>query len=330
MAMLSYLLRRFLYMVLVVLVLSVVVFMIIQLPPGDFATAYIQQLKMRGGGEIDDEQIETIKHRYGLDVPVYGRYWRWFTGFIQGDFGWSFLRNRPIKELLRERLPLTILLSVFATVFTYIIAVPIGIYSATHQYSLLDYVFTVIGFIGISVPDFLLALIVMFALYELLGISAGGLFSSEYVGTQWSWGKVVDLFKHMWTPVIVISLSGTAGLIRTIRATLLDELGKPYVHVARAKGLSELRLLLKYPVRVAMNPILSTIGWTLPAIFSGATIVSMVLMLPTVGPLLLNALQSEDYYVAGDILMFLSILTVIGTFISDILLVWADPRIKYE
>jgi peptide/nickel transport system permease protein len=318
------------YMLLVLVVLSVVVFIIIQLPPGDYATAYMEQLRMRGGGDIDEEQIETIRHRYGLDVPLPGRYWRWISGFVQGDFGWSFSSNRPIKELLSERLPLTVVLSMFATILTYLISVPIGIYSATHQYSLSDYIVTVIGFIGISVPDFLLALIVMFGLYELFGISAGGLFSSEYVGEVWSWGKVFDLFRHIWTPVIVISLSGTAGLTRVIRAILLDELQKPYVHVARSKGLRETRLLLKYPVRIAMNPILSTIGWTLPAVFSGATIVSMVLSLPTVGPLLLNALMSEDFYVAGDVVMFLSILTIIGTFISDLLLAWADPRIRYE
>ena len=214
--------------------------------------------------------------------------------------------------------------------FTYVVAVPIGIYSATHQYSVLDYVFTVVGFVGVSLPNFLFALIMLFVLYELFGISAGGLFSKEYVGAAWSWGKVRDLINHLWAPIIIIGTSGTAGLIRVMRATMLDELSKPYVETARAKGLPRTRLLLKYPVRVAINPILSTIGWTLPGIFSGQAIVAVVLALPTVGPLLLNALLAQDFYVAGSILVILGALTIIGTFISDLLLAWADPRVRFD
>ena len=328
--MLGYILRRFLYMMVLVVILSVVVFIIIQLPPGDYATAYLMQMKMRGAGDIDEEQIAAVKKQYGLDLPIYMQYFRWVKGLARGNLGRSFFWNKPINDLLAERLPLTLVLSSVTLIFTYVVAVPIGIYSATRQYSIFDYVFTVIGFIGVAVPGFLFALITLYVLFEVFGISAGGLFSAKYASAAWSWAKVKDLISHLWAPVIVIGASGTAWIIRVMRGTLLDELSKPYVETARAKGLAETKLLLRYPVRVAINPILSTIGWTLPGIFSGSTIVAVVLMLPTVGPLLLNALQAQDFYVAGSIVMILTVLTLIGTFISDILLAWADPRVRFE
>ncbi|MBM3189019.1 MAG: ABC transporter permease [Chloroflexi bacterium] len=328
--MLYYVIRRFLYMILLVVVLSVVVFAIIQLPPGDYATYYINQLKLRGGGQIDEDQIANFRRQYGLDLPMYAQYLRWVGGLARGYLGRSFYWNQPINDLLAQRLPLTVIVSLCTLVITYAIAVPIGIFSATHQYSVSDYALTVIGFVGISVPNFLFALIMMYVFYEYFGVSASGLFSAEYASAAWSWDRVKDLIAHLWAPIIVVGTAGTAGIIRVMRATLLDELSKPYVETARAKGVSELQLLLKYPVRVAINPILSTIGWTLPGIFSGAVIVSVVMMLPTVGPLLLNALQAQDFYVAGSIVMILTVLTLIGTFISDILLAWADPRVRFD
>jgi peptide/nickel transport system permease protein len=327
--MLSFFLRRLLYMIVLMVVLSVVVFTIIQLPPGDYATAYINQMRLQGT-RITEEDILQFQRQYGLDLPIHRQYLKWVGGLARGYMGRSFFWNEPINQLLAERLPFTVVISICTLIFTYVVAVPIGIYSATHQYSVFDYVFTVIGFIGVSLPNFLFALIMLFVLYELFGISAGGLFSKDYVGAAWSWGKVRDLINHLWAPVIIIGTSGTGGLIRVMRATVLDELSKPYVETARAKGLPRTKLLLKYPVRVAINPILSTIGWTLPGIFSGSTIVAVVLALPTVGPLLLSALQAEDFYVAGSILMILSALTIIGTFISDLLLAWSDPRVRFD
>jgi peptide/nickel transport system permease protein len=322
--------RRLLYMALLIVVLSVVIFAIIQLPPGDYATAYIQQLTLRGGGEITEDRIAAIRRQYGLDLPLHRQYLRWVSGLARGYLGRSFYWNRPIGELLEERLPLTIGLSLSTLVFTYVVAVPIGIYSATHQYSPFDFIFTVVGFVGVAVPGFLLALILMFVFYEYLGVSVGGLFSPEYTNAPWSFAKVGDMLSHLWAPIIIIGTSGTCWIIRVMRATLLDEIRRPYVTTARAKGLRENRLLLRYPVRVAINPILSTIGWVLPGIFSGSTIVAVVLMLPTVGPLLLDALMGQDFYVAGSILMILTVLTLIGTLISDVLLAWSDPRVRFD
>lgn len=316
-------------MICVLAVLSFVIFVIIQLPPGDYLTSYIMQLKL-SGQEVSDAELESLKRQYGLDLPFFSQYLKWITNWLRGDFGRSFQWNRPVSELLAERLPITILISLSTLVFTYVVAVPIGIYSATHQYSIFDYVVTVIGFIGVSVPGFLLALLAMFFFHEVFGLSVGGLFSPQMADAPWSLAKFVDLINHMWVPIIVIGMSGTAGIIRVMRGCLLDELNKPYVDTARSKGLPENRLLFKYPVRIALNPIISTVGWTLPGIFSGQTIVAVVLTLPTVGPLLLNALMFQDMYLAGSIVMILSCLTVIGTFISDILLAYTDPRIRYD
>ncbi|RLE09600.1 ABC transporter permease [Candidatus Aerophobetes bacterium] len=327
--MVSYILRRLIYMICVLGVTSVVSFIIIQLPPGDYLTSYIVQLES-SGTKVSEEQVASLKKRYGLDVPIYLQYFKWIWKMLHGDFGMSFAWNKPVSKLLAERLPLTIMISLFTLIFTYIVAIPIGIYSATHQYSAGDYIFTVFGFAGLAIPNFLLALILMFLFYKYFGISIGGLFSSEYAEAAWSIGKFIDMLKHLPAPIIVIGTAGTAGLIRVMRGCLLDELRKQYVITARAKGVAERKLLFKYPVRVAINPIISTIGWTLPQIVSGGTITAIVLSLPTVGPLLFQALLTQDMYLAGSSVMFLTFLTVIGTFISDLLLVWIDPRIRYE
>jgi len=327
--MLLYVLRRFLYMIILLLILSLATFIIIQLPPGDFITTYLQKLQT-GGSSVDQAQIAALKKQYGLDLPIYAQYFKWMWKMFHGDFGMSFQWKRPVSELISERLPLTVIISLFTLIFTYVTAIPIGIYSATHQYSIGDYAFTVVGFTGMATPNFLFALLLMFFAFRYFGITLTGLFSPEYIGVSWSLGKFVDMLKHLPIPIIVIGTAGTAGLIRVMRSCLLDELRKQYVITARAKGVSEKILLFKYPVRVAINPIISTIGWTLPAIVSGETITAIVLNLPTTGPLLFDALVSQDMYLAGSTVMFLSFLTVIGTFISDLLLVWVDPRIRYE
>jgi len=258
------------------------------------------------------------------------QYWRWATGMLRGDFGQSFEWNRPVSTLIWGRLALTFVVSLFTLVFTWIVAIPIGIYSATHQYSFGDYFFTFLAFIGVAIPNFLLALVLMWVSFSYFGQSVGGLFAAEYIDAPWSWAKFTDMLTRIWIPVVVIGTAGTAGLMRTLRANLLDELSKPYVETARAKGVSERRLLYKYPVRVALIPFISTVGWMLPVLISGETITAVVLNLPTTGPLLLRALQSQDMYLAGSFIMLLSVLTVIGTLISDILLAWLDPTIRYE
>jgi len=327
--MLSYLIRRFLYMILILLLVSVVAFIIIQLPPGDYLTSYIIQLEEMGQ-KVDESQIVSLKKQYGLDLPIYLQYFKWMWKMLHGDLGKSFEWNKPVSELIGERLMLTVIISLFTLIFTYAVAIPIGIYSATHQYSLGDYTFTVIGFAGLATPNFLFALVLMFMFYKYFGLSVGGLFSSQYQLAPWSAGKFIDMLKHLPIPIIVIGTAGTAGLIRVMRGCLLDELRKQYVITARAKGVAERALLFKYPVRVAINPIISTIGWTLPGIVSGETITAIVLSLPTTGPLLYRALMCQDMYLAGSTVMFLTFLTVIGTLVSDLLLVWIDPRIRYE
>jgi len=327
--MLSYVIRRVIYMLIVLALVSVVAFIIIQLPPGDYVTSYVAALEA-SGEPVQEEQIMALRKQYGLDLPIYFQYFKWLWNMFHGDFGQSFAWNKPVNQLLAERLPLTVVVSLSTLLFTYAIAIPIGIYSAIHQYSIGDYTLTIIGFAGLATPNFLLALILMFLFYKYFGLSIGGLFSSEYLRASWSIGKFVDMLKHLPVPIIVIGTAGTAGLIRIMRGCLLDELRKQYVITARAKGVAERILLFKYPVRVAINPIISTIGWTLPRIVSGGTITAIVLSLPTVGPLLYDALLDQDMYLAGSSVMILSFLTVIGTLISDILLVLVDPRIRYE
>ncbi|HOX39223.1 MAG TPA: ABC transporter permease [Candidatus Brocadiia bacterium] len=327
--MITFIIRRLLIMIPTLFVISIISFAIIQLPPGDYLTSYMANLEQTGETR-DEAVIASLKARYGLDQPMHVQYWRWISGVVKGDFGQSFSMNRPVKELIWERLGLTVVISLCTIFFTWIIAIPIGIYSATHKYTPADYFFTFIGFIGMATPSFMIALVLMNFAQERLGVSVGGLFSDDYINAPWSWGRIVDLLKHIWIPVIVLGVGGTAGLIRTVRANLLDQLEMPYVVTARAGGLSEWRLLLKYPVRVAVNPVVSTIGWMLPGIVSGSVIVAVVLSLPITGPLLLDALMDQDMYLAGSFVMLLSALTVIGTLISDILLAWVDPRIRFE
>lgn len=326
--MLTFIMNRVVLMIPTLIVISIVSFILIQLPPGDYLTAYIAQLSSTGE-TVDEALIESLKKRYGLDQPMYVQYAKWIWGFMRGDFGQSFEWNKPVRELIGERLALTVLISFVTLAFTWIVAIPIGIYSATHQYSIGDYGFTFVGFIGLATPNFLLALILMFFAYRYFGTSIGGLFSPEYIEASWSWGKVLDLLKHLWIPVIVVGTAGTAGMIRVMRGNLLDELRKQYVVTARSRGVQETRLLFKYPVRVALNPIISSVAWLLPQLISGATITSVVLSLPTTGPLLLRSLMSQDMYLAGTFVMFLAFLTVIGTLVSDILLAWVDPRIRF-
>lgn len=326
--MLSFVLRRLSYMVLTVFAISVVAFAIIQLPPGDYVTALVASYE-DSGTQVDAAALEAMQDRYGLGDPFYVQYWKWISNIaLHGDFGQSFQWNRPVAGLLANTLPLTIVLTVTTVFFTWIVAFPIGLYSAVKQYSIGDYVATTFGFLGLAIPNFLIALALMYVALTVFGQDVGGLFSQEYENAPWSVGKFVNLLGHLWIPVIVLGTSGTAGLIRVLRANLLDELHKPYVVAARSRGLSEARILLKYPLRVAVNPFLSTIGWVLPALVSGEVIVSQVMSLPTTGPLLLRALRSQDMYLAGAIILLVSVLTVIGTLLSDILLARLDPRVR--
>ncbi|NLD71288.1 MAG: ABC transporter permease [Chloroflexi bacterium] len=326
--MFNYILRRILLVIPTLIAITVVTFVVIQLPAGDYLTTYVAQLQAQGT-QLDESEVVALRQRYGLDQPLYVQFYRWVSGIVlRGDYGRSFRWNRPVAELLGERMLLTVTISLSTLLFTWVVAIPVGIYSATHQYSFFDYLFTFFGFVGRGIPNFMIALILMWVSISRFGVSAGGLFSAEFRDAAWNWARVVDLLKHLWVPMVVLGIGGTAGLIRTMRANLLDELSKPYVETARAKGLPEARVLWRYPVRVALNPFVSTVGWTLPALISGGTIVSVVLSLPTAGPLLLDALLAQDMYVAGAFLLLLSVLTVIGTLISDILLAVLDPRIK--
>lgn len=325
--MLQYIARRVIMMIPTLFLVSVVSFAIIQLPPGDYLTTYVSQLTAMGD-LVDESSLQALRDRYGLGQPIYVQYIRWLTNMLQGDFGQSMEWNRPVWGLLWERLPLTFVLSLATLLLTWLIAFPIGVYSAVKQYSVGDYIATFLGFLGLATPDFLLALVLMWVFFAFFNQSVGGLFSPEFVSAPWSLAKVWDLTKHLAIPMIVLGASGTASLIRVMRANLLDELHKPYVVTARAKGLSETRLLLKYPVRAALNPFISTAGWYLPSLVSGSTIVAVVLSLPITGPLLLRALLSQDMYLAGSFIFMLSALTIFGTLISDILLAWLDPRIR--
>ncbi|MBZ0295673.1 MAG: ABC transporter permease [Anaerolineae bacterium] len=328
--MLSYISRRFVYMLISMMLLSFVSFLIIELPPGDFAEMTVRSLEV-SGTRVDEGLIDQLKERYGYDKPFMERYVTWITDILaRQDFGIAMLWNKPVSELITDRLPFTILLSVATLVFTYAVAIPIGIFSATRQYSLGDYFFSFFGFIGVAVPDFLLALVLMYILLVNFGISPGGLFSPEFETAPWSLAKIWDLSKHLIVPIVITGMAGTAVLIRTMRATLLDELSKDYVDTARMKGVPYWRAIWKYPVRIAINPLLSTIGWLLPAIVSGSTIVAIVLNLPTVGPLLISALLAQDMFLAGGIIFILSLLTLVGTFLSDMILALADPRIRYD
>jgi peptide/nickel transport system permease protein len=310
------------------LVVSLISFVVIQLPPGDFLSSYVAQLTVEGD-EVDEEEIAYLEKRYGLGQPMPVQYFKWITGILfRGDWGQSMEWRKPVKSLIWERIGLTMVLSASTMLFSWLVAIPIGVYSATHQYTALDYVMTFFSFVGVGTPNFLIALLVMWFAMSRLQLNVGGLFSKEYILAPWSWDKVVDMLKHIWIPILILAMGSTAGSIRRTRANLLDELSKPYVITARAKGLKESRAVWKYPVRVAMNPFFSTVGWSLRSLISGTTLVSLVLSLQTTGPLMLRALLSQDMYLAGSFLLLLSSLTVIGTLISDILLAWVDPRIR--
>ncbi len=327
--MLSYLIRRVLFALFTCWAISVLAFIIIQLPPGDFVDAYISNLSASGSG-ISAEQAEQLRAEYALDQPIWVQYLRWMRLMFQGDLGMAMEWQRPVTEVIGDRLWLTLVVSFAAVILTWVVSLPIGIYSAVRPYSPLDYLFTFLGFLGLAIPSFLLGLLVLYFGFVLFDANIGGLFSAEYVDAPWSMGKMVDLAKHLPVPAVILGVASMAQAIRIMRANLLDELRKPYVVTARAKGLSEWRAIWKYPVRVALNPFASTIGYTLPYVVSGSIIISLVLGLPTVGPLLLRSLIAQDMFLAGAIVLLLGVMTVVGTLISDLLLMWIDPRIKVE
>jgi peptide/nickel transport system permease protein len=327
--MLQYIIKRLLLLPLLLFIFSVIAFALVQAPPGDFLTSYIATLAS-SGSSVDAAQVEALKQTYGLDQPLYIQYLKWTGNILQGNLGMSLEWQRPNTELIGERLLLTVLLAGFSFIFTWLMAIPIGIISATRQYSIFDYAFSVLNYIGVATPNFMLALVLMWLAFSYFGISVTGLFSSEFVDAPWSWARVVDLLKHIWLPMIILGVEGTARLARVMRANLLDELKKPYMEMARAKGMPEWKLVLKYPVRLAINPLVSTMGWYLPALFSGSVVLATVMNLPTIGPLLLRALISQDMYLAGSIILIFCVLAILGTLISDILLAWLDPRIRVE
>lgn len=328
--MLNLIVRRVLWAVPTLIFVSFISFVIIQLPPGDYVTAYVAQLR-HSGEYITSAQEAMLRQEFGLNDPLIVQYWHWISAIVlHGDFGRSLEWNMDVKDMIWDRLGLTLAISSLSMVFTWAIAIPVGVYSATRQYSVLDYIFTVFGFIGKGVPEFMLALILMWIGFAYLNMDVGGLLSPEYATAPWSWGKVVNLLSHLWVPVVVLAFGSTAGLIRVMRANMLDELGKPYVETAYAQGMTERQVVWRYPVRIAINPFISTVGWALPALFSGDIIAAVVLNLPTTGPLLLKALQMQDMYLAGSFILILSVFTVIGTTVSDILLAWSDPRIRFS
>jgi peptide/nickel transport system permease protein len=326
--MLNFILHRSLILVPFLFLISIIAFTVIQLPPGTYVDTYVNNLKLQGG-TVSEEQKESIEAMYGLDRSLPVQYGIWITNIVlRGNFGNSFRYNRPVADILRERVPRTVSISLVAILLTWLIAVPLGILSAVKQYSFWDHLFTFISLIGLAVPGFLLALILMYAVYAKTGWMISGLFSPEFRAGPWSFAKFADMLKNIWLPLLVLSITGIAGIIRVLRASLLDELNKQYVTTARAKGLSEWQLIMQYPIRIALNPLISTIGWMLPAVVGGEIVVSKVLNLPTTGPILLEATTTQDMYLAGGIVLILSFLTVIGTFVSDILLAINDPRIR--
>ncbi|MEZ4728801.1 MAG: ABC transporter permease [Caldilineaceae bacterium] len=328
--MVHYIIQRLLFMVVTLFMVSIVTFAVIELPPGDFLDAYVSNLRA-SGDSLDDAEIASLRQRFGLGLPLHERYLKWISDILlRGDFGYSFGWNKPVSELIWERVWLTVMISLAALLITWILGFLIGVYSAVRQYSIGDYLFTTFSFIGLGIPDFLLALVLLWVGFKYFGESLGGLFSRDFQTAPWSVAKVWDMIKHLWVPLVILGTGGTAGMIRIMRANLLDELRKPYVETARAKGVAEQKLILKYPVRLALNPFISTAGWALPGLINGATIISIVLSLPTTGPILLNALLNQDMYLAASFILILSALTVVGTMISDILLAWLDPRIRYQ
>jgi len=323
-----YLVRRLGAMIPTLIAISIVSFIIIQLPPGDFMTIYVMQLRQQGD-VVDEMEMQRLRDRYGLGQPAYVHYLKWISGILlRGDWGDSMYYNLPVTTVVGDRIWLTMMLSFATMIFSWMVSIPVGIYSATHQYTIPDYLITGFNFLGRGIPQFMLALVILWFAMSKLGFSIGGLFSPAYIAEPWSWAKFVDMLKHIWMPMLILAVGSTAGGIRITRANMLDELHKPYVTTARAKGLRENKLLWKYPVRVALNPFFSTVGWSLASLISGSTIVSIVLSLQTTGPMLFQALITQDMFLAGSFFLWLSALTVIGTLLSDILLAWVDPRIR--
>lgn len=325
--MLDYLARRILVMIPTLIAISIITFIIIQLPPGDYLSTLIAEMESQGEA-VNPAKIEALRAQYGLDKPMWEQYVVWAVGMLRGDFGYSFEYQLPVSDVVGDRVLMTIVLNFTTILFIYVVSFPIGIYSATHQYSVGDYSLTFVGFLGLATPNFLLALILLYFANVWFGTSIGGLMDPSYIDQPWSFGKVMSVLEHLWVPVVVIGTAGTAAMIRRLRANLLDELQKQYVVTARAKGLPPFRALMKYPLRMAMNPFIADIGNMLPQVVSGSAVVSMVLSLPTTGPMLIGALQSQDMYLAGSFLMFLATLTVVGMLISDLALAWLDPRIR--
>jgi peptide/nickel transport system permease protein len=323
----AFLVRRLITMCWTLLGISVLVFVIIQLPPGDYLSTYIAEIQA-SGERLADEKIAFLREQYGLDLPLWRQYLVWVFGLLHGDLGYSFEYNQPVADVIGDRLFLTLVLNFVTVLFIYVVSFPIGVYSATHQYTAADHSLSFLGFLGLATPNFLLALILLYLANVWFGTSIGGLMDPQYIDQPWSFGKALSVLEHLWVPVIVIGTSGTAGMIRRLRANLLDELQKQYVTTARAKGVSEGRLLIRYPLRMALNPFIADIGSLLPQIVSSSVIVSAVMSLPTTGPMLLSSLQSQDMYLAGSFLMFLAVLTVVGMLVSDILLAVLDPRIR--
>jgi peptide/nickel transport system permease protein len=327
--MFNYIIHRLLIMIPTLIAISIVIFTIINLPPGNYFTTYIAELQS-SGQKTDLAKIAFLESEYGFDRPLWQQYLYWVGGLLQGDLGYSFAYDLPVDKVVGDRMLLTAVVSITTIIFTYVVAFPIGVYSATHQYSWSDHLLTLVGFLGLATPSFLLALVLLYLANVYLGVSIGGLMDPKYVDQPWSWAKLLSLFAHIWIPVIVIGSAGTAAMIRRLRANLLDELQKQYVVTARAKGLHPFKVLFKYPLRMALNPFISDIGSLLPQVISGAAIVSVVMSLPTTGPMLLDALRSQDMYLAGSFLMFMAFLTVIGVFVSDLALALLDPRIRLQ
>jgi peptide/nickel transport system permease protein len=328
--MLVFIVKRLLWMLPFLVAISFLAFVLIQLPPGDYVTTYIATLAA-SNEVVDRNTAAELRNRFGLDQPMVVQYWKWISNIaFRGDFGLSFEWQQPVGDLIWERMALTLLLTVSALLMTWGIALPVGVFSAVKKYSIADYVVTGLSFLGLAIPSFLLALVLMYIAAVHFGQNVGGLFSEQYLTAPWSVDKVIDLLQHLWIPVVILAVSGTASLIRVMRANMLDELHKPYVTTARAKGLSEFTLLVKYPLRLALNPFISTIAWLLPNLVSGSIIVAIVLSLPTAGPLLLQSLMSQDMYLAGAFILLICALTVLGSLVSDILLALVDPRIRLE
>ncbi|WP_102783913.1 ABC transporter permease [Thalassospira sp. GB04J01] len=325
----AYILRRMVWAVPLLFAVSLIAFALISAPPGDYITSFAATLS-QSGDVVDQARLDSLRERYGLDQPFIFQYFQWIAGVVQGDFGISFEWQQPVGQLIWERMALSVTLALATLMFTWAVALPIGIYSAVRKYSIGDYIFTTIGFIGLATPNFLFALVLMYVAVVYFGADVSGLFSQQYQDAPWSYAKFVDLLKHLWIPVVILGTSATASLVRVMRANLLDELHRPYVTTARAKGLSEWRLILKYPVRIAINPFVSTIGWAFPQLISGAVITAFVLSLPTAGPLMLQALLAQDMYLAGAFILLLCCLSIVGMLVSDILLAVIDPRIRFR